>query len=194
MSKKEELKNEAKENLDEKTEKKEVTNEQEELDKEIKIDKKEKAKEAIKDARKKQGKFIKEFKEFALKGNVIDLAIGVLIGGAFQSVVTSLTNNIISPILGLFGGVNFSEYSLKIGKLNLAYGAFFTDIINFIIMAFVIFLIVKFINKLSNIGHKEETVEVTTKICPHCQSEINIKADRCPHCTSELEIEEKENI
>ena len=153
------------------------------------MSKKEEAKEAIKEARKKQGKFLKEFKEFALKGNVVDLAVGVLIGGAFQSVVTSLTNNIISPVLGLFGGVNFSEYSLKIGELNLKYGAFITDIINFIIMAFVIFLIVKFINKLSKMGHKEEVVEVTTKVCPHCLSEINIKADRCPHCTSELEME-----
>ena len=161
------------------------------IEKDTKEIPKEKARQAIKNVAKKEGKFIKEFKEFALKGNVIDLAVGVLIGGAFQSVVTSLTNNIISPILGLFGGVNFSEYSLKIGKLNLAYGAFFTDIINFIIMAFVIFLIVKFINKLSNIGHKEEVIEVTTKICPHCQSEINIKADRCPHCTSKLEIENK---
>lgn len=155
------------------------------------MDKKEEAKEAIEKVKKKQGKFLKEFKEFALKGNVVNLAVGVLIGGAFQSVVTSLTNNIISPVLGLFGGVNFAEYSLKIGKLDLKYGAFITDIINFIIMAFVIFLIVKFINKISTIGHKEDVVEITTKICPHCQSEINIKADRCPHCTSELEMEDK---
>ena len=188
MSNKDVLNDESKEVLEDDA--KEVSkNDTENNTKEIS---KEKAREAIRNVAKKEGKFIKEFKEFALKGNVIDLAVGVLIGGAFQSVVTSLTNNIISPILGLFGGVNFSEYSLKIGKLNLAYGAFFTDIINFIIMAFVIFLIVKFINKLSNIGHKEEVVEVTTKICPHCQSEINIKADRCPHCTSELEIEDKE--
>ena len=188
MSNKDVLNDESKEVLEDDA--KEVSKNDTEND--TKETSKEKAREAIKNVAKKEGKFIKEFKEFALKGNVIDLAVGVLIGGAFQSVVTSLTNNIISPILGLFGGVNFSEYSLKIGKLNLAYGAFFTDIINFIIMAFVIFLIVKFINKLSNIGHKEEVVEVTTKICPHCQSEINIKADRCPHCTSELEIEDKE--
>lgn len=155
----------------------------------------ENAKQAIKNVAKKEGKIIKEFKEFALKGSVVDLAVGVLIGGAFQSVVTSFTNNIISPILGLFGGVNFSEYSLRIGRLNLAYGAFLTDVINFIIMALVIFFIVKFINKLSNIGHKEEKVteEVTTKICPHCYSEINIKADRCPHCTSEIKIEKNAN-
>ncbi len=149
----------------------------------------ENAKEAIRNVAKKEGKIIKEFKEFALKGSVVDLAVGVLIGGAFQSVVTSFTNNIISPILGLFGGVNFSDYSLRFGRLNLAYGAFLTDVINFIIMALVIFLIVKFINKLSNIGHKEKVAEATTKICPHCYSEINIKADRCPHCTSEIKAE-----
>ena len=179
------------EEMAENHEKEILDNEKNETKELSKDEKKEIAKETLKNVAKKEGKFIKEFKEFALKGNVIDLAVGVLIGGAFQSVVTSLTKNIISPILGLFGGVNFSDYSLKIGKLNLSYGAFFTDIINFIIMAFVIFLIVKFINKLSNIGHKEEIVEVTTKICPHCQSEINIKADRCPHCTSKLEIENK---
>ena len=159
------------------------------------IDKKEEAKKVLKEAKEKQGKFIKEFKEFALRGNVLDLAVGVLIGGAFQKLVTSLTDNLISPILGLFGGVNFSEYSWNIGKLNLKYGAFITDIINFIIMAFVIFLIVKFMNKLASIGHKEnkEVQVATTKICPHCYSEINIKAERCPHCTSKLEVEEDKN-
>ena len=101
------------------------------------------AKDAIEKTKKKQGKFFKEFKEFALRGNVLDLAVGVLIGSAFQSVVTSFTNNIISPILGCFGGVNFSEWVLEIGKLRLTYGAFLTDIINFLIMAFVIFILVK---------------------------------------------------
>ena len=91
------------------------------------------AKEVIEKAKKKQGKFLKEFKEFALRGNVLDLAVGVLIGGAFQSVVTSFTSNIISPILGCFGGVNFSEWVLEIGKLKLTYGAFLTDIINFLL-------------------------------------------------------------
>ncbi len=158
------------------------------------MDKKEEVKIKLNEAKEKEGKFLKEFKEFALRGNVLDLAVGVLIGGAFQKLITSLTDNLISPILGLFGGVNFSEYSWKIGSLKLTYGAFITDVINFIIMAFVIFLIVKFMNKLANIGHKEKKVveEVTTKICPHCYSEINIKADRCPHCTSELEVEEEQ--
>ena len=133
---------------------------------------------------------LKEFKEFALRGNVLDLAVGVIIGGAFQKLVTSLTTNLISPILGCFTEVDFSGWSLKIGNLNLTYGAFITDVINFIIMAFIVFLIVKFMNKLSNLGKKEETAvkaEPTTKICPHCYSEINIKATRCPCCTSELE-------
>ena len=140
------------------------------------------AKDAIEKTKKKQGKFFKEFKEFALRGNVLDLAVGVLIGSAFQSVVTSFTNNIISPILGCFGGVNFSEWVLEIGKLRLTYGAFLTDIINFLIMAFVIFILVKVMNKAED-----------TKICPHCYNKINIKADRCPYCTSKLN-ESIENI
>ena len=153
---------------------------------------KEETKKAIKEAKKKQSKFINEFKEFALRGNVLDLAVGVLIGSAFQNIVTSFTKNIISPILGCFGEVNFSEFSLKIGNLNITYGAFITDIINFIIMAFVVFLIVKFMNKLANLGSKnkhEIKEEKTTKICPYCFGEINIKATRCMHCTSELNKE-----
>ena len=156
---------------------------------------KEETKKAIKEAKKKQSKFFNEFKEFALRGNVLDLAVGVLIGSALQSVVTSFTKNIISPILGCFGGVNFSEFVLKIGKLNLTYGAFLTDVINFIIMAFVIFIIVKCMNKLASFGNKkEETPKVEeTKICPHCFNKINIKADRCPYCTSKLDKEEEKS-
>ena len=153
---------------------------------------KEETKKAIKEAKKKQSKFINEFKEFALRGNVLDLAVGVLIGGAFQNIVASFTKNIISPILGCFGEVNFSEFSLKIGNLNITYGAFITDIINFIIMAFVVFLIVKFMNKLANLGSKnkqEIKEEKTTKICPYCLGEISVKATRCMHCTSELNQE-----
>ena len=141
---------------------------------------------------------LKEFKEFALRGNVLDLAVGVIIGGAFQKLVTSLTTNVISPIIGCFSKVDFSAWKLTIGNLNLTYGAFITDIINFIIMAFVVFLIVKFMNKLSNLGKKPEPAAApaapTTKVCPHCYSEINIKATRCPSCTSELEIIKTENI
>ena len=140
---------------------------------------------------------LKEFKEFALRGNVLDLAVGVIIGAAFQKLVTSLTTNIISPILGCFSQVDFSAWKLTIGNLNLTYGAFITDVINFIIMAFIVFLIVKFMNKLSTLGKKEEPVvepEPTTKVCPHCFSEINIKATKCPSCTSDLEIIKSESI
>lgn len=143
------------------------------------------------------GKIFKEFKDFALRGNVLDLAVGVIIGAAFQNIVKSLTTNIISPILGCFSEVDFSSFILKIGNLNLTYGAFITDVINFIIMAFIVFLLVKFMNKLANLGKKEEATavkEATTKICPHCFSEINIKADRCPFCTSELVIEENVSV
>lgn len=103
-------------------------------------------------------KFFGEFKTFVLRGNVMDLAVGVLIGAAFQGLVTSLTNNIISPILGSFSKVDFHQFTLNLGNLHLTYGAFITDVINFVIMAFVIFLIVKFMNILSNIGKKHEEV------------------------------------
>ena len=105
---------------------------------------------------KKGSKFIEEFKTFILRGNVMDLAVGVLIGAAFQELVTSLTDNIISPILGCFSEVDFNQFSLNIGKLHLTYGAFITDVINFIIMAFVIFMIVKFMNFIERLGHKKE--------------------------------------
>lgn len=96
----------------------------------------------------KKVKILDEFKKFISRGNVLDLAVGVIIGGAFQSLVTSLTDNIISPILGCLTEVDFNSYSLKIGTLNLKYGAFLTDIINFIIMAFIVFIIVKIMNKI----------------------------------------------
>ena len=96
----------------------------------------------------KKIKMVDEFKAFIARGNVLDLAVGVIIGGAFQSIVKSLTDNIISPILGCFSEVDFSNYTLNIGNLSLKYGAFFTDVINFFIMAFIVFLIVKVMNKL----------------------------------------------
>ena len=108
----------------------------------------------------KKVKIIDEFKTFIARGNVLDLAVGVIIGASFQSLVTSLTNNVISPILGCFSEVDFSEYTLKIGKLDLHYGAFLTDVINFFIMAFVVFLIVKVMNKLLI---KKETVKEAPK-------------------------------
>lgn len=141
-------------------------------------------------------KFFSEFKTFIMRGNVLDLAVGVIIGAAFQAIVTSLTTDIISPILGLFGGMNFDQYALTIGDVSICYGKFLTAVINFIIMAFVIFLIVKLVNKIMAIGKKpeepEEPAEPTTKICPFCQSEISIKATKCPHCTSNIPEETKE--
>jgi len=104
----------------------------------------------------KKVKIIDEFKTFIARGNVLDLAVGVIIGASFQNLVKSLTDNIISPILGCFGEVDFNAYSLKIGNLDLKYGAFITDIINFIIMAFIIFLLVKIMNKILIQPKKEE--------------------------------------
>lgn len=139
-------------------------------------------------------KFITEFKEFALKGNVIDMAVGVIIGAAFKSIVDSLVGDIITPFLGLFGGMDFSSYAFTINGVEIKYGSFITAIINFIIMAFIIFLFIKGINSLKNISAKmskkeeeEAEEEPTTKQCPYCKSEIAIDATRCPHCTSEVE-------
>ncbi len=138
-------------------------------------------------------KFLNEFKEFAMKGNVMDLAVGVIIGAAFQSIVTSLTEDIISPIIGLVANMNFSYLTLDIFGVSIKYGSFITAVINFIIMAFVVFMLMKGLNKLASFGKKEEAPAApTTKKCPYCLSEIPIAATRCPHCTSEMP-EEKEN-
>lgn len=130
--------------------------------------------------------FLEEFKAFALRGNVMDLAVGVIIGGAFQSIVNSLVNDMISPLIGTFAKADFSSLSININGAVLNYGAFITAVINFIIMAFVIFTLVKILNRLSKPSKKEEISTPTTKICPYCKSEIAIDATRCPHCTSEL--------
>ena len=135
--------------------------------------------------------FLGEFKKFILRGNVMDMAVGVIVGGAFTSIVTSLNQDILTPILGVFGGTDFSHLTVKLGSGEeapvLAYGNFITAIINFLITAFVIFCLVKFINKLGDKMKKEETPAApTTKKCPYCKSDIAIDATRCPHCTSEL--------
>ena len=131
-------------------------------------------------------KFIEEFKAFALRGNVMDMAIGVIIGGAFTSIVTSLTENLINPILGLFGGTDLSGFVLNLGGVELRYGAFITSIINFLIMAFVLFCLLKAVNKLTALGKKPGApTEPTTKVCPFCCSEIPIKAVKCEHCGSD---------
>ena len=152
-------------------------------------------------------KFLKEFKEFALKGNMIDLAVGMIIGAAFNKIVSSLVNDIIMPVLGIFTGkVDFSKLFIALdgnhyetlaeaeeaGAACMRYGAFISGVIDFIIMALVVFLIVKQINKVRNLTKKKEAAEEekkpTKKICPFCKSEIAIDATRCPHCTSALDV------
>ena len=137
---------------------------------------------------KKKG-IIAEFKEFALRGSVVDLAVGVIIGAAFQAIVNSLVEDILSPLLGLVLQGNMSNLSLDLfdGRVTIRYGSFFMAIINFVIMAFVIFMIVKGINAVRNRGKKgTPTEEPTEKTCPFCQSQIPYKATRCPNCTSEI--------
>ena len=133
-------------------------------------------------------KFLQEFKTFALRGNVMDLAVGVIIGGAFQSIVSSLTEDILSPLIGLFVQTDFTDLALTFGDVSIRYGAFITAVVNFIIMALIIFLLVKGMNALAALGKKKEEIPAvpTTKLCPYCQSEISLAASRCPHCTSVL--------
>jgi large conductance mechanosensitive channel len=149
-------------------------------------------------------KFMKEFKEFAMRGNVMDMAIGVIIGGAFGKIVTSLVNDLCMPLLGLLtGGMNVSNMFVLLGKApegeviksieeaaekgiaTFNYGNFIQTVIDFILVALCIFLVIKGINKLKK-KPEEKPADPTTKKCPFCQSEIDIKATRCPHCTSEL--------
>ena len=141
----------------------------------------------------KGSKFLNEFKKFILRGNVMDMAVGVIVGGAFTSIVNSLNQDILTPILGIFGGTDFSNLVWKMGSGKdapvLAYGNFITAVINFLITAFVIFCLVKAVNTLGDkLKRKEETPAApTTKKCPYCKSDIAIDATRCPHCTSQLE-------
>lgn len=139
--------------------------------------------------------FLGEFKKFITRGNVMDMAVGVIVGGAFTSIVTSLNQDILTPILGIFGGTDFTALTLKMGSGEnapvLCYGNFITAVLNFLITAFVIFMLIKTINALADrIVKKEEKVEApTTKECPFCKSKIAIEAVRCPHCTSHLDQE-----
>mgnify|MGYP002514104120 FL=1 len=141
---------------------------------------------------------LKEFKKFALRGNMIDLAVGMIVGSAFTSIVKSMVDDIFMPFISLFTGkVDFTngfialdgetyatlEAAQEAGASTLNYGMFISNIINFVIMAFVVFLFVKAVSKL----HKEEPKAVTTKKCPFCKTEIDLEATKCPHCTSELE-------
>ncbi len=141
---------------------------------------------------------LKEFKKFALKGNMIDLAVGIIIGGAFSSIVNSLVNDIIMPVLSILTSqIDFTNWffsldgkhyeTLEAAKAAKAatvnYGLFISGVLNFLIMAFVVFLMVRWINKLKK---PEPVAEPTTKTCPHCCSAISMNATKCPHCTSDL--------
>ena len=134
-------------------------------------------------------KFMSEFKEFISRGNVMDMAVGIIIGGAFTSIVSSLVEDIINPILGIFGGMNFDQLHIKLlGEATLNYGKFISAILNFLIMALIVFIIMKTMNRMVEKFKKEEAPAApTTKVCPFCKNEIAIDATRCPHCTSVLE-------
>jgi large conductance mechanosensitive channel len=126
---------------------------------------------------------LKEFKEFAIRGNVMDLAVAVIIGGAFGKIITSLVEAILMPLIGLvLGGIDFSEQAFAVGSAEVMWGAFVQSVIDFIIIAFVIFLLVRAINRLK----RDEPTTPTTKECPHCFTTIPLKAARCPNCTSQL--------
>ena len=147
---------------------------------------------------------LKEFKEFAMRGTVVDMAVGIIIGGAFGTIVKSLVSDVLMPPLGLLlGGVDFSDlfFTLKdggaagpyatlaaakgAGAVTLSYGLFINSVISFLIVAFAVFLLIKGINQLQR-KKEEPAAEPTTRDCPYCLSSIPIKASRCPHCTSEL--------
>jgi large conductance mechanosensitive channel len=137
-------------------------------------------------------KLFSEFKAFIAKGSVIDLAVGVIIGAAFKGIVDSLVSDIISPLIGLIADTNFTDLVWQIGGVSIKYGAFITAIINFLLMAIVLFLIVKAISATREFGGKLKKgeppvpAEPTEKTCPYCKSKIAIDATRCPHCTSEV--------
>lgn len=134
-------------------------------------------------------KFIEEFKAFALKGNVMDLAVGVIIGGAFTAIVTAFTDNFINPLLNLLTSPSqILDYDWSIWTVYAA--NFLSAVVNFLIMALILFLMVKGINKLMTIGQKKEEEVKTTKICPYCKSEIPKDATKCAHCTSDVEAEQ----
>ena len=146
--------------------------------------------------------FMTEFKKFALKGNMMDLAVGVIIGGAFNSIITSLVNDVFMPVISLFTGkIDFTNLFIALdggayktleeaqtaGASVLAYGSFITALINFIILAFIIFLLMKGIKKLLSLGKKEEVAAPLTRKCPYCYGDIDVKATKCMYCTSDVE-------
>ncbi|HMR97673.1 MAG TPA: large conductance mechanosensitive channel protein MscL [Anaerolineales bacterium] len=127
---------------------------------------------------------LKEFRDFAMRGNVIDLAVGVIIGGAFGKIIASLVNDVLMPLIGLLlGGINFSELTFTVKDAVVNYGAFIQSIVDFVVVAFVIFLLVRAMN---NMKKPAPAADPTTKECPYCNTTISIKAKRCPNCTSQL--------
>lgn len=144
--------------------------------------------------------FVSEFKTFISRGNVMDLAVGVIIGGAFQTIVSSLVNDIVMPVISLItGGIDFSAWKIRLGTgenaASINYGNFITAVINFLLMALVIFCFIKLMNRLNSEFTKKPETEPeapTTKVCPFCKSEVKIDATRCPHCTSVLPAEVEE--
>ena len=132
-----------------------------------------------------------EFKKFISRGNVMDMAVGVIIGGAFTAIVNSLVNDVMMPILSIItGGLDFSALCIALGEgegaATLNYGAFIAAVINFLLIALVIFMLIKAINKFSK-KKEEASAPVTTKTCPYCKQTVALDATRCPHCTSQLE-------
>lgn len=136
--------------------------------------------------------FVSEFKKFAMRGNVIDMAVGIIIGAAFGKIVDSLVKDVLMPPIGLLlGKVDFSDLKIFLthgdNPVSINYGLFINALISFLIVAFAVFILIKAINKLQEkMTKEEENTEPTTKNCPYCCSEIPVKATRCPHCTSEL--------
>jgi large conductance mechanosensitive channel len=128
---------------------------------------------------------LKEFRDFVMRGNVIDLAIAVILGAAFGAIITSLVNDILMPLIGIvLGGVDFTSLTYQVGDAVIAYGKFIQAIINFLVIAFVLFLIIRSVNRFK----KKEPVPAApdTKECPQCFTSIPLKATRCPNCTSQL--------
>jgi large conductance mechanosensitive channel len=133
----------------------------------------------------------KEFKEFAMRGNVVDMAVGIVIGGAFGKIVSSMVSDVIMPPIGMIlGNVDFSKLSIVLREktataeaVTIKYGLFINTVLDFVIVAFAIFMVIKQMNRLKK---KEAPAEVTTKECPKCFSTIALKASRCPNCTSEI--------
>jgi len=157
----------------------------------------------------KKPKIISELNEFILRGNMIDLAVGVIVGGAFNNIVKALVDDVVMPFISIFTGkIDYSNYFIALdgneyatldaanaaGVSVIKYGSFISDVINFLIMAIIVFFMVKGINSLRRLGKTEEPKAPTTKKCPFCITDIDINATRCPHCTSVIPEEDEEKV